>query len=67
MAAVSGKLITELKRGKIRPGESQQWSYSSMLVPEIPPSSLDTSSIIEFGYILQLNVHIKGNFIIESV
>ena len=65
MAAVSFKLITEQKRGKIRPGESQQWSYSSMLVPEIPPSY--TSSIIKFGYILQLNVHIKGNFIIESV
>lgn len=47
--------LASLTRGKIRPGESDEWSNEQLYVPPLPPTNLRGCHLIKIQYDVYVN------------
>lgn len=48
--------LASLSRGKIRPGESDEWSNEQLYVPPLPPTNLRGCHLIQIQYDVYVSV-----------
>lgn len=56
--------LASVSRGKIRPGEGEEWLNEQMYVPPLPPTNLRGCHLINVLYHIYVSILSNGKFLI---